>query len=110
MNDYVGTVAWNVQDLLRQFLDIKAQNKNKLFQEPDIVMSRIIQNRRVSVSQVSRHEKKISFSNYIFFFCEKDSFFTPSVINTRMFILILLLNSNKNNVFIVFYPPTRDSA
>lgn len=36
MNNYVGTVARNVQDLLRQFPDIKAQNKNKLFQESDI--------------------------------------------------------------------------
>lgn len=53
MNNYIGTVAWNVQDLLRQFpyySYIKAQSKNKQFQELDIVlMLQIIQNQRVSM-------------------------------------------------------------
>lgn len=81
MNNYVGTVARNVQDLLRQFPDIKAQNKNKLFQESDIDFYVKSNSTWKDFDQLNfktriewKHEENIVFQLYIFFPREKTAF------------------------------------
>lgn len=116
INNYVGIVAWNVQDLLRQFPDIKTQNKNKLFQELDIDLNIVINNLKWKGSDESSFksiEKEISFFPIIFIFYEKNDFLTlPVHINIffsdvyHLHIIIIIIRL----LLSVFYPRIRDSA